>query len=383
MNFIDRMAITDGMNRTADGYVTFQARVARGGNVQTYHGSELGIMDRDTIRIYRPDAEVFKKGAIKTYAGVPATMGHPKDGVNADNWKDLAIGEVGDEILRDGEFVRVPMTLRDAAAIAAVDAGTRELSMGYTAELTFEDGTSPKGEGYDAVMSGFRMNHVAIVPMARGGDELRIGDAATWGASPVHDADMKGSPMADTLRKIMVDGLQVETTDAGATAIEKLTSQIAAKDAKIKADADAAAVVLATKDAEIDATKAKLKDAEAKVLTADAISKLVADRVALETVAKSIVADVATAGLTDADLKKSVVAAKLGDEAVKDRVQAYIDARFDILAEDAAKLAAADPVAALIKSGIAPTIADAAKTANDAHAKMIADMKSAHLDKAH
>lgn len=379
MKFTDRMALDGGLKRTADGYATFEARVAKGGNVQTYLGAELGFADRETIRVYRPESEVFKKDAIKTYAGVPATMGHPQDSVSAANWKDLAVGEVGDDVLRDGEFVRVPMILRDAAAIAAVEAGTRELSMGYQAELTFQDGTSPAGEAYDAVMSGFRMNHVAIVPHARGGQELRIGDGAVhWGASPVSIADRKGSDMTDIkLRTVVVGDEAVSTTDEGARAIDKLKAQITSKDAQIKADADAHSAAVAAKDAEIDSLKQKLKDAEAKVPAADAISKLVADRVALEAKARTIAADVKPEGLSDADLKKAVVAAKVGDEGVKDKAQAYIDARFDILAEDAEKDAGTgDPVAAVIKSGITPAIKDAASAAQDALDKSVEDLNA-------
>lgn len=379
MKFTDSMTLDGGLKRTADGYATFEARVARGGNVQTYLGSELGFEDRETIRVYRPEAEVFKKDAIKTYAGVPVTMGHPQDGVSASNWKDLAVGEVGDDILRDGEFVRVPMILRDASAIAAVEAGQRELSMGYKAELSFQDGVSPSGEAYDAVMTGFQMNHVAAVWKARGGEQLRIGDGVNeWGASPVSIADRKESDMTDIkLRTVVVGDQAVNTTDEGARAIEQLKGQITAKDAKIEADADAHSKAVAAKDAEIDSLKGKLKEAEGKIPAADAISKLVADRVALEAKARAIVADVKADGLTDADLKKAVVAAKVGDEAIKDKAQAYIDARFDILAEDATKDdGAGDPVAAVIKSGITPAVQDAPKLAHDAWAKGVEDLNA-------
>lgn len=179
MKFVDSMAVTDGLKRMSNGNVALEARVARGGNVQEYLGSELGFMDRDVVRVYRPDAEVFSRDAIKTYAGVPVTLGHPSEQVTTETWKDHAVGEVGDEVLRDGEFVRVPMMLRDAAAIAAVEAGTRELSMGYDASVVLQAGETPSGDPYDAVMSGFRMNHVAVVPRARGGSDrhaFRNGD---------------------------------------------------------------------------------------------------------------------------------------------------------------------------------------------------------------
>jgi len=167
MQFTDRLTLDGGIRRTGDGYGVLSAKVARAGNVQLYLGSEVGMNDKAIVRVYRPESEVFKKDAIASYAGVPVTIDHPKNGVNAETWKDLAVGEVGDDVLRDGEFVRVPMMLRDAKALKAVEDGKRELSMGYSAEIRFADGVTPSGELFDAIMSDFKMNHVAIVDKGR------------------------------------------------------------------------------------------------------------------------------------------------------------------------------------------------------------------------
>lgn len=151
--------------------------------------------------------------------------------------------------------------------------------------------------------------------------------------------------MADTLRKIVVDGLQVETTDAGATAIEKLTKTIDAKDAalvdatdKHKAALDAKDAVMAAKDAEIAKLKAdKLSDAD--------IDARVTARADLLGRAKAVAKDIDTKGMSDADIRRAAVVAALGDAAVADKSEAYIEARFDMLAEDAA---IGDPVAKLV-----------------------------------
>lgn len=380
MHFTDRMIMDGGLRRTGEGYAVTDARVARGGNVQLYLGSEMGAPDKATVRVYRPADEVFKREAIKSYAGVPITVGHPKDGVTADTWKALAVGEAGEDVVRDGEFVRVPLMLRDAAAIQAVERGTRELSMGYAADVTFEDGVSPSGEAYDAVMRNFRMNHVAIVDQARGGAELRIGDGAgKWGASPVTSADERTVSMTDNLRTVVVDGLSVQTTDQGAQAIDKLQKAIA--DAASKATAtDTAHVaaiaakdaVIVTKDEEIGTLKADLKKAQDAALKPADIDKLVADRAALLGTVKAIDAKIDPAGKSDADLRKAAVAAKLGDEMVKDASDAEIIGMFKALAKD---VKAADPFAAALKDGIAP-VADADKSVNDARAKMLADLQS-------
>ena len=228
--FTDR-AMLSKPRKTADGYLVGEVRCARTG-CQQYRASEIGLTGDQAVTVYRPDEAVFDKASLATYAGKPVTLNHPPVQVTADNWKAYAIGDIGTDIARDGEFVSVPYKIMDAAAIAAIDAGTREVSMGYTSGIEYRDGVAPDGTPYQAVQVGpIKINHLAIVPRARGGSQLRIGDAAdNWGASPLTDAEMKGAEMPE-LRKIMVDGLQVETTDAAAMAIEKLQGQLAARDA--------------------------------------------------------------------------------------------------------------------------------------------------------
>ncbi|CAN7390381.1 DUF2213 domain-containing protein [Neorhizobium sp. LjRoot104] len=377
MQFTDRLTLDGAIRRTADGYGVVSAKVARGGNVQLYLGSEVGVKDKATVRVYRPESEVFKKDAIASYAGVPVTINHPKSGVSADTWKDLAVGEVGDDVLRDGEFVRVPMMLRDAKAIKAVEDGKRELSMGYSAEITFADGVTPSGETFDAIMSDFKMNHVAIVDQARGGAELRIGDGADkWGASPVNSqtADERTSPMADALRKMLVDGLQVETTDAGAAAIEKLLGDKRTLETKIADAIKDHAASIAAKDEEIGTLKAenqKLKDAAPKPADLD---KLVADRAALVTTIKAIDSKIEVSGVSDNDLRRAAVKSKLGDEMAKDASDAEITGMFKAIAKD---VKAADPFADALKGGVKP--ADATNS-NAAHSAMVSDMSTAWMN---
>lgn len=349
--FTDRASFDGALRKTDDGWVA-QARVARGGNVQVYLGSEMGFADRQIVRVYRPETEVFDRKAFATYARKPITMGHPSGGVTPDTWKDLAVGEIDRDVVRDGEFVSVPLLFRDAKAVDEMQAsdGPRELSMGYDANVELKDGISPAGEHYDAVMSDFNMNHVAVVPVARGGSELRIGDGAVkWGASPVHDAATKEPQMAD-LRKIMVDGLSVETTDAGAQAIEKLTKKIAddaaaatkaATDAKMAHDKE-----ISDKDTIIGELRGDLKKAQDAAIKPADLDKLVKDRAALVAVVSTLDATIVVDGKSDADLRKAAVAAKMGDEMVKDASEAEINGMFKAITKD---VQADDPVRKALK----------------------------------
>ena len=340
--FTDR-AMLSKPRKTADGYLVGEVRCARTG-CQQYRASEIGLTGDQAVTVYRPDEAVFDKASLATYAGKPVTLNHPPVQVTADNWKAYAIGDIGTDIARDGEFVSVPYKIMDAAAIAAIDAGTREVSMGYTSGIEYRDGVAPDGTPYQAVQVGpIKINHLAIVPRARGGSQLRIGDDAdNWGASPLTDAEMKGAEMPE-LRKIMVDGLQVETTDAAAMAIEKLQGQLAARDAADAATATAHADALAAKDKEIGAKDAEITSLKSAAVTDAMLDARVASRADLIAKAAAVSKDTAVAGLSDAAIRKAVVIAKLGDAAVADKADAYIEGVFDHLV----KLAGVDPVKAM------------------------------------
>jgi len=165
-----------GLRTTADGYLAVQPRIARSG-IQTYHGYELGRPELSTVRVYRPEEEVFHKDAMRSFAHRPVTVDHPPVMVDASNWKKYAVGHTGDEIIREGDAIRVPMLLLDAQAIADVKNGKKQLSAGYYTEIKWEKGTTPTGAAYDAKQTRIRANHVAVVALARGGSMLRLGDS--------------------------------------------------------------------------------------------------------------------------------------------------------------------------------------------------------------
>jgi hypothetical protein len=352
LTFTDLAPLT-GTRMTADGYMVAEVRCARTG-CQDYMASDLGIMGGGVVTVYRPEEVVFDKASLATFAGKPVTMGHPTDPVTADNWKTHAIGDIGTEIARDGEYVRVPIKLMDAVAIQAVIDGTREISMGYTTGMKLEDGVAPDGTKYHAVQTGpIRINHLAVVPRARGGSSLRIGDGATarWGASPI--IDRKDATMADAIqtRTVLIDGLSVVTTDAGAQALEKLQKTIADMAKKAEEMEEDKDKKLAAKDAEIAKKDAALADAQAKILDAAAIDKLVADRADLVARAKTLHPAVVTDGKSPSEIKRAVVVAKRGAE-MADKSEAYIDAAFDLLGD------AVDPVKAALADAKAQKLTD-------------------------
>ena len=161
--------------------------------------------------------------------------------------------------------------------------------------------------------------------------------------------------MSDT-KTVLVDGLSVVTTDAGAQAIAKLQTQV--QDAETRHAAE-----LADRDAKLAKAEAERDAAKAKVLSDADLDKRVNERADLGAAAKAI-SDADYTGKSDADIRKAAVVAKLGDAAIADKSEAYIEARFDILAEDAK----ADPVKKVLRAGTAP-----AQVKDNGYAASIAD----------
>lgn len=336
MKFFDTLALDGSMRRTADGYLVASALVARTG-IQIYAGREVGRPDLHSVRVFRPADEVFSKDSMASYAHKPVTNDHPADAVDAANWRKLAVGNVGDEVARDGEMIRVPLVIMDGATIGDVTAGKRELSMGYTCDLAWESGETADGLKFDAIQRNIRANHLAVVDKARGGPDLRIGD------------DMPEI----ALKTIQVDGLPFKVNDEAETIIAKLQRDLEGAK-KSLSDAQAASATAATASAATLATKdAEIATLKSQILDEAAIDSRVKEKETVVATAKKIVGDSfkVEAGVSVADIYKAVVSSVVGDAAKAFTVEQF-KASFDTLAGMKAKAApGSDPLRAAIQNG--------------------------------
>lgn len=317
--FYDRAEISGTARITKDGYFVADALVARADNIQDYLASEIGLTDRkpdDIVRVFRPAAEVFHKDALASLAHRPVTLDHPTTPVTAANWKTHAVGDVGDEVMRDGEFVRVPIKIMDADAITSLKSNRREFSLGYTAEMTPQTGVHD-GQSYDFVAKNFRYNHLAAVARARGGESLRIID--------------ERNPNTENTMKIKIGDAEVDATNGEAVriAVDALNTKLSGFTAD-KAAFEAQIATLTTDKATLDA---KVTTLEKQVADAKMTPAQLRDAAR----AFQIVADKAKAmGVTVSDemdepaIMRAVVSAKLGD-AAKDWTDAQFAASFSTL----------------------------------------------------
>lgn len=315
-----------GARPLGNGALVVQARAARAGNVQVYRGDEVARPDLDTVRIYRDPDEIFRAESLRSFGHKPVTLDHPPEAVTPRTWRGVARGHVGDEVVRDGAFVRIPMLLADSAAIAAVQGGRREVSVGYTCDLDWTPGTAPDGSPYDARQTRIVVDHVAIVAQGRAGPDCRIGDA-------------------DLTRRL----------------------------AEAEARAQAAETALAERDGEVAALRARVPD----TTTLDALA---AERGALVAQARRILGDAFDpAGLAPEAIRRAVVARALGEGEAAAMAPAAIEGAFRVVAggphqavPSHAQAHASDP----LRDALRHRSADAL-TPEAAHAAMVETLRHA------
>lgn len=335
----------DTARTTVDGYVVARAKAARTG-IQQYLGYELCMGDAEAVyNVYRPKEAVMDRAFLESFAFKPVTDDHPSEPVTADNWRDLALGLVGD-VVPDGEWIMPSMMLTDSALIRKVKAGKVEISVGYDAEIKQQDGVTADGVAYQFIQIPKRVNHIAIVDKARAGKEASF---------PV---------IADCVR----DAVKQEygRLSAATQEVEMSLTKIQVGDASFNvAEDDAAKLlgVIAAKDTEIGELKGEIAETAEKVLSEDQVWAKVAELLGLIDTAKKVIGDSFDGkGKSPIEIKKAVVAHRFGDVAVNEAASdAEIEGIFRVV--DSAKVAD-NAMAKAIAKGV--EIADAQKAINDA-----------------
>lgn len=350
----DFMSLTS-RKMTDEGYLIAPGNLARTG-VQEYRAFELGL-DADgmnpmkVIRLHRPAEEVFNPTSMASFESKPITIEHPKEAVTADNWSELAKGEVRD-VTRSGDLMTGTLLIKAKDAIDALQEGKVQLSNGYTFELDMTPGQTADGRTYDGVQRNIRGNHVALVDAARCGSACRIADSQ-------HQS--KGRTMPDAKRKVTVDGIPLEVEDTAAGVIETL-----AKQRNEARDALAALQPTAAKAAELqtalDKANADIELLKKDVITPAARDAMVADWSAMLATAKRLVPEITTDGKTCHAIRREVIATVSGKDAT---AKAVADAVLAGKALDAADEEQVRATFNALAASVKTEAGDAATTGND------------------
>lgn len=307
---------------TENGFLKARGLIARTG-IQDYYGIELGRKDEPyrKFKIYRPDDVVFDQSVLDSLLGVDLTNDHPKNNVDSESYKALTCGVVISKGVRDANepnFIACDLIVKDAKAIANIEAGKVELSAGYSSDIVMEPGTTPAGELYDGRIASIHFNHVAIVDKGRAG-RARILDhgvnmkSLTIGGTTVQLADDAHEAVAQA-----VEALNMELNDATA-ALADANARVAEAD-KAKALADAKIAELEEKLA--DAEENKLSDADIKGIL-NAADKLRAK-------AKAIAgADFVCDSIEPTEIMTAALAKAMPSMDIKGKSFDYISALFD------------------------------------------------------
>lgn len=127
--------------------------------------------DGSIRRELRLPEQVFDPESLSSYQGKPVVITHDAGEINKDNVRWEQVGNILTEGYRDGDTVRAKIVINDIDSVKS--SGLRELSLGYFNDLIEKPGEW-NGQHYDAIQTNIRVNHLAVVAVARAGDAARL-----------------------------------------------------------------------------------------------------------------------------------------------------------------------------------------------------------------
>jgi hypothetical protein len=258
----------------------------------TQPGLRVYYRDGKKITEYQAPEELFRKETLDTIAGSTITMMHPRSGfVTSETWRDVAVGNVGDNVREDAGHAVADLYIREASAVAAVKAGhIKHLSWGYKTDFDATPGTTSDGQRFDGVQRHLRGNHLALLPV---GVQPRGGDNCVLRLDSKGDEELPGS------------GAELKSDVDEQTLIAKITA-LETELSRVRTDAAALPQVRA------DVVAANARIAElGEALKPERLDSLADARAAVVAIAKAD--GIETAGKSTVDLKRAVVSKRTPD----------------------------------------------------------------------
>lgn len=292
------------------------------------------------VRELRHPDEVFKESSLATLHGAPITIGHPQE-VTPDNWREVSVGTVGDNVKKDSRFVSATVRVQDKDAVDKVVSGELvELSCGYHADTVIESGVY-NGQPYDAVQRNIQYNHVALLPKGggRAGSEVKL--------------RLDGS-----LESTYYIGMYLDDKDSQAP--DHLDALVAEKTLTAKLTAEKAELAAVNSDlqkkfdcltGERDQLVSDLSKSRAEV-SSERIDSLVSQRVALFDSARVVLGtDFEFSGKSEREVFLAVISKSDSKFDAKGRSDDYLRGRFEAAVESYSDSERANGEAAKILSG--------------------------------
>jgi hypothetical protein len=316
--------------------------------------------------------------------------------ITPENYQTHTRGHVAENVREDGALVAAELIVQSSDSLKRID--TRELtelSAGYTCDFDPTPGEW-QGQRYDGVQRNIRYNHVALLApgAGRAGREcgLRLDSAAAICVDefPAAAAVTSGrAPESITTMKIRFDGKEYDL--ASTTDLAALQGVLD----KSRTDASAATDALRELNLKFDKDKGRADglDVELKKERESFPTRLdsaVADRVALETTASTILgatfsskrkdSNGAEARMSDREIMVAVVRGDSADFSDTGKSDEYVRARFDLVREKGRR---ADGISAVLghvsqlNEGTPLVREDSTFSADDVRADSIAETRNA------
>lgn len=251
--------ISEHMTKTPEGFlVCHDVPIARTGT-QQYFPKELGLDGSAPLLVLRQPDEVFKPAALASFEGKPVTDNHPPTDVDPSNYGYYMRGVVQNVRRGSGgqsDYIVADLIIHDAALIAEIDGGKREISCGYDCKYVDNgDGTYSQ---IDLVG-----NHVAVVDKGRAGPAVSIKDEEPKGAKSMKEKKpilqrMFAAFVKDAEPEEIQEAAQAVSDAEGGDPVPAPTTQEETKDEGPSLESLAAAVAALT--AKVEALAEKYED---------------------------------------------------------------------------------------------------------------------------
>lgn len=196
-------------SRNSRGFLRATGAFLRSGP-HKYHGFDVpvgpGERGEDVTKIVevtRTPETTFAPETLRSLRDAPITVGHPKSSITAENAKDVTVGYILGDPRKTDTHVEADFLLFDKDAIESLEAGQRELSIGYSF-------STEKSGGKRQTVGPLDINHVALVERGRGGPSVRVYDSID--SAIQEQAPMNEKSLVERIKNLVV-GFREEAGD--------------------------------------------------------------------------------------------------------------------------------------------------------------------------
>lgn len=258
MNILKKNAMFQVLktNETTEGFLKVTGYISEADKVMEYVDWWNETVTREIIPI-----EELEK-VIPQTNGLIMTDLHPWEFIDAKNAKEYIRGYVTDVYGIEDKKLKVDLLVIDSDLINDIRSGKKnQFSIGYWCEMMKESGYTDSGEMYDYKQVNLTLNHVALVPQGRAGEEVGV---ITMNSEDENISYQKGMYKKQNTRggkmAIKYNGKEMEAHELHSELILRDSQLTAVKNEKGTLEGK-----LAAKEVELQEANAKLNGFEERI----------------------------------------------------------------------------------------------------------------------